>query len=290
MCRLEGCSNPARVEGPQRSKYCSNEHGQEFMRRSLSLNEKKTVGTNSNKKRRRDNYTDHDGYAVDGQEESTDNRGGVLRPGELKALVDQAKDSTTFKKLGDGVLSPPATAATSPGHELEKKTPYSPEETDLLERIAKKRADIESRKAMLNDRAVLVSLVDLRRKAVLSKLKEKDKSLKDICGYDARLAWSDDELNEWRASTDGRAQLDTGALEAEPQLLAEAKDDPGDDAEIGPGACKKKRCERHRTWYKTQQQDLAMEYEDVRQLLTKLEEEAQSVRDRAMIRSLEDGP
>ena len=288
MCRLDGCSKPARVEGPHRSKYCCNEHGQEFMSRHLSLNEKKAGAINSNKRRRRDNYTDHDGNEVDEHEEQDDNHGGILRPGELKALVDGVKDVATFKKLGDGVLSPPETAATSPGREAKKIT-YNPEETNLLDNIAKKRAEIEARKEMLNDRATLVQLVDLRRKNVLAKLKEKEKSLKDICGYDARLSWSDDELNEWRTSKEGQDQLQNAVLVADSKLLEKQKDVDGEDAEVGPGVCKKKRCERHRTWYKIQQQDVAMEKEDVRQNLRKLDEEEKGVKDRAMIRSLEEG-
>ena len=289
MCRLDGCSKPARVEGPHRSKYCCNEHGQEFMSRHLSLNEKKAGGSNTNRRRRRDNYTDHDGNEADEHEEQEDNRGGVLRPGELKALVDGVKDVATFQSLGDGVLSPPETAATSPGHEVEKKIMFNLEETNLLDEIAKKCAEIEARKEMLNDRATLVQLVDLRRKNVLAKLKEKEKSLKDICGYDARLSWSDEELNTWRFSKEGRDQLHNAILDADPKFLNKEKDNEGEDAEIGPGVCKKKRCERHRTWYKIQQQDVAMEKEDVRQKLRKLDEEEKGVKDRAMIRSLEEG-
>ena len=159
----------------------------------------------------------------------------------------------------------------------------------LLEEIAKRRANIEARKEMLNDRATLVQLVELRRKNVLTKLKEKEKSLKDICGYDARLSWSDDELNVWRASKEGQEQLYNGILMADPKLSDGQRNDEGEDAEFGPGVCKKKRCERHRTWYKIQQQDVAMEKEDVRQNLRKLDEEEKGVKDRAMIRSLEEG-
>ena len=289
MCRLDSCSKPALTDGPHRSKYCCKEHGQEFMERHLSAYEKKFGGANANKKRRRDNYTDHDGNEGEENEEEEDNRGGVLRSGELKALVDGVKDVVTFRKLGDGVLSHPETAATSPGCEAEKKILYSPKETYLLDEIAKQRADIEARREMLNDRETLVHMVDHRRKNVLAKLKEKEKSLKDICGYDVRLTWSDEEFNEWRNSKDGRDQLQNAVLFADSRLIDAEKREEGEEAETGPGVCKKKRCERHRTWYKVQQQDNAMEREDVRQKLRKLDEEEKSVRDRAMIRSLDEG-
>lgn len=289
MCRLAGCSKPALTEGPQRSKYCCKEHGQEFMERHLSAHEKKLGGANASKRRRRDNYTDHDGNETDEKDEQSDNRGGVLRPGELKALVDGVKDVATFMKLGDGVLSPPETAATSPGYEAEKKIAYNSEEAHQIDEIAKKRAEIEARRDMLNDRDKLVHMVDRRRKEVLTKLKEKEKTLKDICGYDARLTWSDEELNEWRHSKEGHDQLQSAVLNADPRLVDGEKGEDGGEGEVGPGVCKKKRCERHRTWYKVQQQDNAMEREDVKQRLKRLDEEEKGVKERAMIRSLEEG-
>lgn len=233
--------------------------------------------------------TDHDGNEIDDDEELDDNRGGVLRPGELKVLVDGVKDVVSFRKLGDGVLSPPETAATSPGHETEKKIAFNPEEARLLDEIAAKRADIEARRDMLNDREKLVHMVERRRKDVLTKLKEKEKSLKDICGYDARLTWSDEELNAWRNSEEGRNQLEKAVLNADPRLVDAEKGEESVEREVDPGICKKKRCERHRTWYKVQQQDNALEREDVRQKLKKMDEEEKSVKERAMIRGLEEG-
>ena len=288
MCRLSGCSRPAFIEGSQRSKYCSKEHGQEFMERHASAYDKTSRGANTLKQRRRDNYTDHDGNETDGKEEQDDNRGGVLRAGELKALVDGVKDVVVFRRLGNGILSPPETAATSPGREPEKKVIYNSNEEYLLDQIAKKRGAIEARRDLLDDREKLVHMVDQRRKEVLAKLKEKEKSYKDICGYDARLTWSDEELDEWRNSEAGHGQLRSAILNADPRLVEAGNSEEGGEGEVGPGVCKKKRCERHRTWYKVQQQDNAMEREDVRQKLKKLDEEAKGVKERAMIRILEE--
>ena len=287
MCRLASCTKPARVEGPHRSKYCSDEHGQEFMRSHISMDERASSTASNNRRKRRDNYTDHFANESDEQDEPDENRGGILRLGELKTLIDGVSDVVAFRKLGDGVLSPLETAATSPQRDTAAKIGYSAEESSILNDIKEKRTQIEGRRQMLDDRATLVQLVEIRRKNVLAKLKEKEKSLKDICGYDARLAWSDVELNNWRTSKEGKEQLFTTVLHADPKLVEKGEEE-GDDAEVGLGVCKKKRCERHRTWFKVQQADLAMEKDDVRQGLRKLDEEEKGVKERAMIRSLEE--
>ena len=117
MCRLESCRNPARVTGPKPSKYCSDEHGVEYMknRAMKQENEEQAGGASSRrKKRRRDNYTDHFGNGeFEDMLERDNNRshlqGGILHSGELKALADGVRAISEFRKLGDGVLSPPRT-------------------------------------------------------------------------------------------------------------------------------------------------------------------------------------
>ncbi|KAL8741571.1 MAG: hypothetical protein Q9190_005832, partial [Brigantiaea leucoxantha] len=77
MCRLEGCDRPARVNGPNRSKYCSDSHGVEFMRREAmkldgqaelesEVEEDRTemsdvIASQKRTNRRKNNYTDHMG-------------------------------------------------------------------------------------------------------------------------------------------------------------------------------------------------------------------------------------
>ncbi|KAI4139340.1 MAG: hypothetical protein L6R39_006345, partial [Caloplaca ligustica] len=57
--------------------------------------------------------------------------------------------------------------------------------------------------------------------------------------------------------------------------------------EFGAGVCKKKKCERHRNWYKIQLQEIAFAKDEVRQGMRKLDDEEKAVRDRARIRWLE---
>lgn len=166
---------------------------------------------------------------------------------------------------------------------------------------------------MLNERDKLIHMVSARHKAVLAELKEVDKSYKDICGFDARLTWSDEEFELWRSTAEGRVALESGTLPPPPLPTAVSTSptttqtttkpepltngnttttpslhpdtDPTDS--IGPGTCKRKRCERHRAWLKNQQTDNAFEKDLCRQGIRRLEGEEKSVGDRAVLRALE---
>ena len=306
MCRLEGCSEPARdgSEGQVKSKYCSDAHGADFMKNLVfgkSSAEQKD-GPGSHKKRRRDNRTDNFGNTEEGSDDDHAHLGGVLTPSELKALTDGSKDLDAFRKLGDGWLSPPATASPEGGDvkmedaQFEKPKPtYTPEETAQLASIAEKKVRCKARRRLLDDRDKLLLLITTRAKNVLAEMKEKDKSLNIICGYDSRLTWSEDEFNEWRASPEGQKALQKdGVLEAPPLKEKEegseaAKDADKEEEEMGRGVCKKKRCERHKAWLKLQQQDNLFEKDQARQEMRKLEADEKGLRDRAMIRCLEGG-
>ena len=304
MCRLEGCGEPARdgSEGQVKSKYCSDAHGAEFMRilafgkRSA---EQKDAPSNT-KKRRRNNHADNFANTEEASDDDRSHRGGVLKPSELKALVNGSKDVDAFHKLGDGVLSPPATA--SPEGEdvkmedakLEKPQPtYTPEETAQLESIKQKKDRCRAKRKLLEDRDKLVTLITNRAKNVLAEMKEQDKSVNIICGYDSRLIWSEDEFNEWRSSPEGQKALQKdGVLEAPRAKEKEegneaSKEGEKEEGEIGRGVCKKKRCERHKAWLKLQQQDNLFEKDQARQEMKKLDAEEKGVRERAMIRCLE---
>ena len=292
MCRLPGCSEPARQDkdGKHVSKYCSDAHADEFMSRMVYPDgESKERGGGKKKSQQEEGRSQGDD-----EEELDDLRGGVLRPGELKALVDGVKDVRDFHMLGEGVLSPPNSASPDGKGNKKERITYTEEEAAELEHIAKKRETLIARRAMLNDRDKFVTIVEARHKAVLAELKETDKSLKDVCGYDARLTWCDEEFDQWRSSAEGQKALQTNTLAPPPppkfgtsnaETNGTGPEDDGD--EVGRGVCKKKRCERHRAWLKNQQQDNAFEKDQARQGLRRLEHDEKGVKDRAMVRSLE---
>lgn len=316
MCRLEGCSAPAREGDENKSKYCCDEHGVEFMKARLHDQQLETKGPGSQKKKRRDNHTDNFGNTEEPLDDDPGHlRGGVLRASELKALTAGVKDIDDFRRLGDGVLSPPPSASPEGedvkmenGIEAKRKAIYTPEETAHLEAIAAKRDTVRSQKIMLDDRNSFLGLVATRARKVLSEMKEQDKSIGTICGYDPRLTWSDDEFNEWRASPEGKSAFGAGGElgapthnerhdkpedgESERPGIDGAENTHTDEAEreeIGRGVCRKKRCERHKAWFKLQQQDVLFETHQARLAMKKLEAEEKGVKDRAMIRSLEAG-
>ena len=175
---------------------------------------------------------------------------------------------------------------------------------------------------MLDDRERFLVLVKSRAKRVLEELRQKE-TVKDICGFDGRLAWSDAEFLAWRDSPEGQKALESRMLMAPSRTTASAADrlnpDPTsaeiaigssmpeaeppnhygghgpesfdgqpDDGEVGRGVCQKRRCERHRAWWKLQQQEVAFEKGEVRLALDRLGVEEKGVRERAVVRCLEE--
>jgi len=314
MCRLKTCREPARVLGPKPSKYCSDEHGELYMRlHALGKDAKvsdSAKAASGAKRRRKDNMTDATGNGDDAvveyevEDAQAYLRGGILRAGELKALTSGVKDVEEFRKLGEGVLSPPRTispddkdARMQDGDAMSKeklKVVYTPEEKTQLSEVTSKKDSLKHKREALGDREKFLGLVKSRAKVVLEELKKKE-GTKDICGFDSRLTWSDEEFEAWRTSSEGQSALKSGQLGApasSPDNGGDEKMTNGDGAhpeEIGKGVCQKKRCERHKNWMKMQMQDIAFEKEECRQEMRKLEKEEKGVEERAMMRHLEGG-
>ena len=305
MCRLETCREPARVAGTKPSKYCSNEHGEEYMAlRALGKDSKRNESNKAGaaRKRRKDNLADHTANGEDGLsvvhkiDDQAYLRGGLLRPPELKALASGVTSLSDFKALGDGVLSPPQTASPDSAHSKQHRSKgiYTSEETTQLSDIALRKAELKRQRALLDDREKFLGLVKARAKTVLEDLKIRD-GVKDICGFDSRLSWSDEEFDAWRSSGQGKRALDCGILSAplpevsEGEVEREQKMVNGEVEEVGKGVCQKKRCERHKKWYQLQQQEIAFEKEQGRQAMRKLEEEEKGLGERATLRFLENG-
>ena len=294
MCRLTECRKPARAVRKNPSKYCSDEHGHEFMRRQIHQLKL--------------------GPARKGQED-LGSMGGILTSGDLKAAVMGVSSVAEFRKLGDRILSPPPEPSKeelSNGNikgetkshadiktELElsaKNIEYSADEAAKLKKINERREELLHRKEMLAARSTFVTLVRQRAKGVIEKLKQKEPKggWKDICGFDSRLAWSDEEFDEWRLSDAGRKALAEGTVEAMAASYPMSTDGDGDVAMGGEedeiafwtrGICAKKRCERHKQWMKVQQQDISFEENTAEQDLAKCEQEARSVAERAVLRT-----
>lgn len=346
MCRLKECRKPARVKMDNLSKYCSDEHGREFMRRmtqhltrhlptkTASLDPLDRVRGAAAKNHSRDSHSvdgdaesimetdeeeDHTGYRPP---EDLGSRGGVLTAGDLKAVVQGVASVQEFRQLGDHLVPPPPVPAPAKDHDEEKENSnkmgldlhppnlvYSVEEETKLQKLRKKRHDLRHHREVLQARNKFVGLVRQRAKTVLDRLKQKEPKggWKDICGFDPRVAWNDDEFDEWRQSEEGMKAFQDDKLDPEPaenipsgnidadgdEKMADADgdDDDGDDdgqdhefAEFARGVCIKKRCERHKQWVKIHQQEIQFEEATLKQDLKHCEDEAAAVVERAVLR------
>jgi COMPASS component SPP1 len=290
MCRLPECRKPARVTRKIPSKYCSDEHGREFMLRQTRQ------------------------FKLGKGQEDLGSMGGILTLGDLKAAILGVRSVEEFRKLGNQIIStPPESVRGSPASDVksEAKAPdadklfdvhasgveYSADEAAKIEKLRQRRDDLLHRKEMLAARSTFVGLVRQRSKAVVEKLKQNEPKggWKDICGFDSRLAWADEEFDDWRLSGIGKKALEEGTPEAMAASYPTATDADGDVAMdsdekedtiafLTRGICIKKRCERHKQWVKVQQQDILFEENAAEQDLRRSEQEARSVAERAVLR------
>ncbi|KAJ5103410.1 hypothetical protein N7532_003939 [Penicillium argentinense] len=291
MCRLPQCRKPARANPKNPSKYCSDEHGLQFMRqhtRRLKL-----------------------GPAQKGKED-LGSMGGVLTAKDLKAVIVGVSSVEEFRRLGDRIITPPPTTKeNTPNSEVKSENgpqigngfdaksngvEYSIEEATQIEKLRKHRDDLIHRKEMLAVRSTFMELLRPRAKVILDKLKQKEPKggWKDICGFDSRLSWSDEEFDEWRLSEAGKKALAEGTAEAMAASFPVSTDADGDTTMDGEsedeiafltrGACTKKRCEQHKQWLKVLQQDLQFEVNTTDDDLARCEQEARAVAERSVLR------
>lgn len=241
--------------------------------------------------------------------------GGVLTAGDLKAMVVGVSSVQEFRKLGNRIMSPPPAllkeesskddvkseitppTGDKPGLDITAQgVEYSSHESAKLEKLRNARDALLHRKDMLAARSAFVEHVRQRAKGVVAKLKQKEPKggWKDICGFDARLAWADEEFDEWRLSDAGTKALAEGTLEAMASSFPTSTDADGDTAMNGEeedemaflarGICVKKRCEQHKQWVKVQQQNNSFEEKTTDQDLLGNEQEARAVAESAVLR------
>jgi COMPASS component SPP1 len=180
---------------------------------------------------------------------------------------------------------------------------YSVDEEAKLQKLRKKRDELLHRREVLQARNQFIGLIRQRVKTVLDRLKQKEPKggWKDICGFDPRMSWNDDEFDEWRQSELGQKAFQDDKLEAEPgenmlngttdadgdQKMTDGDAEADDDdefAEFARGVCTKKRCERHKQWVKIHQQEIQFEEATLKQDLKRCEDEAEAVVERAVLR------
>lgn len=309
MCRRDGCRKPARLKKGNASKYCSDECGILFMQ---GLVEKSAGGagsagagnagstTNSRRNRRKANRADHDGNDGDSDDDDLGPRGGALRPSELKALVLAAPDITSFRALGEGVLSPPATVSPTSGKSpdgakmingtTEVSYTLNPAETQTIASFEEKKVLLRLRRELLREREKFVGMT---REQVQRYAEREGIKPKDVCGYDSRLAWPEETFDKWRKSPKGIAALKLGTLDVPESAngVTPPKSEDGDgntkgdiDVEKEVQMCTRKRCERHRLWQKQALSDVRFEESTLADEMRGLEKEEKELRGGALLR------
>ncbi|KAF2274943.1 uncharacterized protein EI97DRAFT_401575, partial [Westerdykella ornata] len=290
MCRREGCRKPARLTKGQESKYCSDECGVKFFQEQLERTAgagKKVSGTKKAKKKgAKDGETQS--RASDGEDEEPIPLGGVIRAKDLKALVVASKDVEAFKRLGSGVLSPPHTAsppqAGFDGDAENEDILFTPSEREHLNALRREKDQLKLKLDVMKDREKFVSMA--REQA--SRLAEREKiKVKEFCGYDARLSWSDPEFARWRSSRVGRAAFKFNTLAPSDEQLAsvEEEDANGDRKDV---VCLRKRCAKHPQWQKLNLQDARFEELEVVEAIRECEKSEKAVRERGRRRARKD--
>ncbi|KAH0542873.1 hypothetical protein FGG08_002733 [Glutinoglossum americanum] len=289
MCRLHGCRRPARLSKKDLSKYCSDAHGREFM----------LYNAQRVRKRKRDDESSRESSRSPTRNPLVGSAGSALNKGQLSAVTKNVKDVTEFRKLGEGVLSPPPTISPEDGDRdgSGQAMVYNNDETKRLGEIATEKDKLAMRKQGLKDREKFIQLVKDRAKKVAAEL-----GMKEICGFDSRLSWSEEEFLIWRDSEEGRSAFDSDVLAPPP---AET-DDPDHHSHqqshmeedlhnshhpnprIGVGACPKKRCDRHKFWRNIQMQDIRYEEVSIAERIGGLKQEEKTLRERARLRAIKE--
>ncbi|KAK4934917.1 COMPASS (complex proteins associated with Set1p) component [Elasticomyces elasticus] len=234
------------------------------------------------------------------------NRGAALRAGEVKALLEKCAVIEQWRTLGRKPDTPPREVdmpdtKTETGAEAESK-PATPPEFDELETakmasIQEEKRKLKERNDMYNARELLLDLVKARSTSITDEVRKTHPKMKDLCGFDPRMAWSDEEFVVWYTQKGGKEVLDVGVKakigppdEHDGSVVNGIADE--DEAEDGTmpkkgGVCVKNRCSRHRNWAKSQLAELRFEQDLVRRALARYEAQEKQIRERGMVRAWE---
>ena len=299
MCRREGCRQPARVggrgggssggkkggrgaaaaataAGGERSKYCSEDCGMRFFREKLGLDDRDALarGKSRGRERRKSNFTEPAGA----DEEELGARGGALRVSEVAALVDAVPDLASFRALGEGVLSPPATVVEHDGQQPDDSPDafLTAAETQALGRIARRKEALRARHALLKERERFIAACKEQHGRVAER---EGVDVKNICGYDARLSWGDEQFRAWSEAQKQRRQA-----QGDGDAVMVNGDGAGAEVEGDGEVCMKKKCTRHSNWKQLVLQDVRFEVADVGDEMRRVDKEERDIRERAMVR------
>lgn len=269
ICRRSGCRKPADVKGKP-SKYCSPECGVLYFREMVARTRGREDPAANRSSRRKGGMED---VRVDASDD-LGARGGALAAGEVKALLNASKTAEEFRKLGDGVLSPPATPEGDDDDANKNRVEYTENEAHSLERIRSEKEEARRRHVLLKDRMKFITLVKQSAGRVAT---EKELKPKDYCGYDPRIEWTEERFQAWRSSKAGQQAFEQDTLAV--------KDEEQKGDEQDPEVCDRKKCARHLEWAKLAVDDLRFEMSDNGDHMRALDREETDIKERVTLRS-----
>ncbi|KAF2219811.1 hypothetical protein BDZ85DRAFT_205576 [Elsinoe ampelina] len=275
MCRRVGCRMPARLakKDEEPSKYCSEECGITFFRDMMGRTRGASDVLGGKKSRRQ---------SAAGPQEDIGPRGGAISQAELKSMLNAVATVDEFKRLGEGVLSPPAT----PSPKLTKASPTSSlddTETKRILEISKTKDELRARHALLKDQARFVGMLRQRSARIAE---DKGMKPKDLCGYDDRVRMDEATFAKWRDSEEGKAALKAGDL-----AVIAVKGEDGDGVKsgrrdsVGSDICTRKKCPKHYEWAKLSLETNRSEMGENSERMRGLEREEKEIKERAGLRA-----
>lgn len=278
MCRRSGCRQPAKTaktkSGTQASKYCSDECGVLYFREMVAKTRGREESGKSRAARRKPSLDVPDKQIA--SEDDLGARGGPLAAGEVKTLLGSSKTAEDFKKLGDGVLSPPATPDGTNEGEIGDFTDV---ELEAIKRIQTAKEIARQRHALLKERLKFVAMA---KQAASRAASDRELKPKEYCGYDPRLEWTEERFQEWRNSETGRQAFQVETLATgKVNSSAEHFDDDEQPLDI----CDRKKCARHLDWSKLATDDLRFEMGDNSDRMRGLDRAEKEIQERAALRS-----
>jgi COMPASS component SPP1 len=284
MCRRDDCGKPALVN--KHTKFCSDRCGQLFFQALVAEQTRQPVADTASRARRGHQATVDDLGA----------RGGLISAGELKSVILAHPNVEALHNLNHGPVSPmPGSSPNEPKNEdpedensLSHESALNDIERERIDQITHSKATARARHSLLKDRARFIAML----KTVASRLADhRNVKPKDLCGYDSRLTWNDDDFNAWRSSESGQEALSIGSLplpsteDIDSDVLMNGTSHPSESPQ--QSTCMKKRCSRHYEWAKLHIEDNKFEIGLNSNNLQALEKEEGNIIQRARLRARE---
>ena len=220
-------------------------------------------------------------------EEPLPSRGGALRAGEITALAAKYNSIERWREMGERPTEAPVDS------EGASRLVFNDFEQKQMASIVTKIADLRKQGMDLTAREKFLGLVKKRSALIIEKARKENPKHKDICGFDPRLSWPDEDFLDWRNSPEGISAFDTENLGPPREPLKDEDDSSDEDDEMvahsttKEGICIKNRCQRHGKWQKVQMAEIRFEMDRLTRSIEMLEREQMGIKDRAVLRAWE---